>query len=77
MITVTPMRQKVRQGTVLSCRIFNRVLGNRGYKLESLKNCGDKKIRNDLIREIREITGESVRELSRYMEISKDMIFRA
>jgi DNA-binding transcriptional regulator YiaG len=53
------------------------VLENRGYDLESFKSCRDKKIRNELIREIREATGASVRELSRHMGISKDIIFRA
>ena len=52
-------------------------LENRGYNLESLKSCRDKKIRNELIREIREATGASVRELSRHMGISKDIVFRA
>ncbi|MCL6559116.1 MAG: transposase [Firmicutes bacterium] len=54
-----------------------KVLENRGYNLENLKSCRDKKIRNELIREIRETTGASVRELSRLLGISKDMIFRA
>jgi len=53
------------------------VLENWGYDLESFKSCRDKKIRNELIREIREATGASVRELSRHMGINKDIIFRA
>ena len=56
---------------------ISKVLENRGYNLESLKSCKDKKIRNELVREIRETTGASVRELSWHMGISKDMIFRA
>ena len=56
---------------------ISKVLENRGYNLESLKSCRDKKIRNELIREIRETTGASVRELSWHMGISKDMVFRA
>lgn len=54
-----------------------KVLESRGYNLESLKNCRDIKVRNELIREIRETTGASVRELSRHLGISKDMVFRA
>ncbi|MFZ5647823.1 MAG: REP-associated tyrosine transposase [Bacillota bacterium] len=56
---------------------IDKVLKNRGYSLESLKSCRDRKIRNELIREIKETTGASVRELSRHMGISKDIVFRA
>lgn len=56
---------------------IGKILENRGYSMESLKRCRDKKVRNELIREIKEITGASVRELSRHMEISKDIVFRA
>lgn len=53
------------------------LLGNKGYNLESFKSCGDKIVRNELIREIKVSTGVSVRELSRLIGISKDVIFRA
>jgi REP element-mobilizing transposase RayT len=56
---------------------IGKVLGNRGHSMESLKCCRDKKMRNDLIRDIKAITGASVRELSRLTGISKDIIFRA
>ena len=56
---------------------ISKVLENRGYNLENLKSCKDNKIRNQLIREIKETTKASVRELSRHMGISKDIIFRA
>jgi REP element-mobilizing transposase RayT len=55
---------------------ISKVLGKRGHSLESFKSCGDKKLRNDLIRDIKKTTGASVRELSRLLGISKDIIFR-
>ena len=56
---------------------INRILLDRGYHLESFNRCKDKRIRNELIREIKKTTGASVRELSRIMGIGKDIIFRA
>jgi putative transposase len=56
---------------------INGILLDRGYHLESVNSCKDKKFRNELIREIKETTGVSVRELSRIMGIGKDTIFRA
>jgi REP element-mobilizing transposase RayT len=56
---------------------INGILLNRGYHLESINSCTEKRVRNELIREIRETTGASVRELSRIMGIGKDIIFRA
>ncbi len=56
---------------------INRILLDRGYHLESVNSCKDKRIRNELIREIKKKTGASVRELSRIMGIGKDTIFRA
>lgn len=56
---------------------ISNLLGNRGHSLESLKSCKDKKVRNELIKEIRETTGVSIRELSRVTGISKDIIFRS
>lgn len=53
------------------------ILEEQGQSIECLKNCTDKKQRNNLIKEIKEDTGASVRELSRIMGISKDIIFRA
>ena len=58
-------------------RIISNVLRNRGQTLESLKGCRDKSVRDGLIRELKETTGISVRELSRLLGISKDIIFRA
>lgn len=53
------------------------ILEKHGQSLESLKGCKDKRIRNQLLREIKEATNASVRELSRLIGISKDIIFRA
>ncbi|KJS01250.1 MAG: hypothetical protein VR68_05805, partial [Peptococcaceae bacterium BRH_c4a] len=58
-------------------RIISNILRNSGQTLESIKECGDKSVRNRLIRELKETTGISVRELSRLLEISKDIVFRA
>ncbi len=57
--------------------VISNVLGNSGQSIESLKECRDKNVRNGLIREIKETTDVSVRELSRLLGISKDIIFRA
>jgi len=56
---------------------ISKVLENRGYNLQSLSSCKDKKIRDELIRELRKTTGASVRELSSQIGISKDIVFRA
>lgn len=53
------------------------ILSNRGYDLESINSSRDKKARDELIREIKEATGASVRELSKIMGIGKDIIFRS
>ena len=58
-------------------RIISNVLRNSEQTLDSLKGCRDKSVRNGLIRELKETTGISVRELSRLLGISKDIIFRA
>lgn len=53
--------------------------GDIAWKVQRPKSLGiirDKKIRNELIREMRESTCASVRELSRDMWFSKDIIFR-
>jgi REP element-mobilizing transposase RayT len=56
---------------------INEILLDRGYHSGSIKSCEDKKIRNELIAEIKDATGASVRELSSIMGIGKDIIFRA
>jgi REP element-mobilizing transposase RayT len=56
---------------------INEILLDRGYHAGSVNSCEDKKIRNELIAEIKDATGASVRELSRIMGIGKDIIFRA
>lgn len=53
------------------------ILSNRGYDLESINSSRDKKARDELIREIKEATGGSVRELSKILGIGKDIIFRS
>ncbi|MFT9497974.1 transposase, partial [Anaerosolibacter sp.] len=54
-----------------------RILKNSGQSLENFKNCKDKKKRNFLLRQIKEETNYSIRELSTILGISKDMVFRA
>ena len=53
------------------------VLQRHGYSIEEFRKCSDKNQRDSLLREIKEDTRGSVRELSRIMELSKDIIFRA
>jgi REP element-mobilizing transposase RayT len=53
------------------------VLQRHGYSLEEFRKCSDKSQRNSLLREIKEGTCGSIRELARIMELSKDIIFRA
>jgi hypothetical protein len=50
---------------------------NNGQSINSLKDCKDKKMRNDLLREIKKATNSSVRELVGILGMSKDIIFRA
>lgn len=45
--------------------------------IEYIQSCQNKKHRNNRIREIKEYTGASVRQLSSILGISKDIIFRA
>lgn len=56
---------------------INGILSIKGYNLESINSSRDKKARDELIREIKEATGASVRELSKIMGIGKDIIFRS
>lgn len=58
-------------------RIVLAILEKQGKKLEDLMNCGSRVERNALIREIKKHTGASVRQLSRILGLSKDIIFRA
>lgn len=52
-------------------------LAEHGQTLDSFKDCRDKPLRNRLLKEIKEATNASVRDISKVMGISKDMIFRA
>jgi putative transposase len=53
------------------------ILEKHRQTLESFKNCRDKRQRNEIIKQIKEITMASIRELAKVLEISKDIIFRA
>ena len=48
-----------------------------GYSLDEIKNLKDKTKRNKAIREIKGKTSMTIRELSRLLNLSKDIIFRA
>lgn len=48
-----------------------------GYRLDDVRNFKDKVKRNELLRTIKKNSSMSVRELSRVLGISKDIIFRA
>lgn len=67
-------KKDVNQDTIL--RIAN-ILKNYNLVLESLRNCRNKELRNNVLREIKENLGISIRDLSRMTGISKDTIFRA
>jgi len=53
-----------------------RIMDKYSLDIEKLKGCKDKEFRNTVIRELKEATGASVRELSKLLGISKDIIFR-
>ena len=53
------------------------ILGKHGRSIEELKTCVSKEERDALIREIKGSISTSVRQLSRLMGISKDIVFRA
>lgn len=55
----------------------NDILIKWGFSLERFKECKDKAMRNSLIREMKIEIGGSVREFSKILGISKDIIFRA
>lgn len=57
--------------------VIEDLLVNQGISLAEIKMLEDKTKRNQIIREITENTGISVRELSRVLGLSKDIIFRA
>ncbi len=57
--------------------IINVILYKYGHKAYEISDCKDKALRKMMLREIREKTGASVRQLSRILGISKDLIFRA
>lgn len=48
-----------------------------GFNPDTFRECRDKRERNQIIREIKENYGGSVRELARILHISKDVVFRA
>ncbi|MCR4435699.1 MAG: transposase [Clostridiales bacterium] len=55
----------------------NQVLDKYGQSLESLKGIEDKGLRDQILREIKKSVKASVRQLSKAIGISKDIIFRA
>jgi putative transposase len=56
---------------------INLVLQEYRHTSESFKYCRDKNLRNEIIKQIKETTKASVRELAKAFGISKDIIFRA
>ena len=56
--------------------IVEELLQGRGYGIADIVKIKNKRTRNEILREIKE-TGVSLRELSRVLGISKDIIFRA
>ncbi len=57
--------------------IVEELLKSHGYKLDEIRYLEDKKKRDQTLREIKEKSPLSVRELSRLLGISKDIIYRA
>jgi len=57
--------------------VVEKLLENRGYKLAEIRYLKNKKKRDEILREVKENSLMSVRELSRVLGISKDKIFRA
>ncbi|MFZ5689321.1 MAG: hypothetical protein ACOY9Y_14385 [Bacillota bacterium] len=53
------------------------LLKSRGYSLAEIRSLKDRTKRDQVLREIKERSSMSVRELSRVLGISKDIIFRA
>ena len=53
------------------------ILRQYNESIDDLQSCQNKRARNTRIREIKEYTGASVRQLSNILGISKDIIFRA
>lgn len=58
-------------------KVITEILDKYGLTIEKLANCRDRLQRNFVLREIKESSKASVRELSRLLKISKDKIFRA
>jgi REP element-mobilizing transposase RayT/DNA-binding transcriptional regulator YiaG len=56
---------------------ISNILKNHGLDFSDLKTCTDKTERNKVLKEIKDTSNVSVRELSRILGISKDIIFRA
>jgi REP element-mobilizing transposase RayT len=57
--------------------VVEELLKSRGYSLTEIKKIKDRKKRDEVLREIKEKSSMSIRELSRVLGISKDIIFRA
>lgn len=57
--------------------IIEELLKSSGYSLCEIRNLKDKLKRDEVLREIKEKSSISVRELARVLGISKDIIFRA
>ncbi len=57
--------------------IIKNVLDKYNLRLEDLKDCKDKKLRNQIIAEIKNNSNSSMRQLSDMMGLDKNMIYRA
>lgn len=56
---------------------IDKLLNTKGYNRKSLRECKNKLLRNNLLREIKGMVDISIRDLSKVLGISKDIIFRA
>lgn len=58
-------------------QIIEELLKSQGYSLNEIRNLKDRKQRDEVLRNIKEKSLMSIRELARVLGISKDIIFRA
>jgi len=72
-----PEMPVISAASVLSTNVLEEVLKSRGYSLNEIRSLKDKIKRDEILREIKEKSSMSVRELARILGISKDIIFRA
>jgi REP element-mobilizing transposase RayT len=73
-VTKTSAKEEPSMGLLNDIK---RILAERGQSLEGFKDCRDKPLKKSLLKEIKEATNASLRDLSGILEISKDTIFRA